>query len=425
MHRLIPASLLVVAGFNFAWATEPQGIIDFYANAIKDIIIAEKGSAQKTKIAGNVLAYKNYAEQTIVLKSGDYFADTSSNDEANDDVIVVPLEDVVAIVGEKELGSDQNIFNKYTLGENRLSVKKDPSGKSIVFKPLKDEIEKYINLATMQTSKDWQKQFIEHQKNRLKKEVHSLDDAKKAVLNDCEKNIQNLDQLRHTEFQIHAILNSFCSALNTLKLKKDDLMREAVVPKYVKILQLLLPASFALDFQLGSPVYSLFEACNSCKLVPWLNIGVNKNFFMFKVLDAQVLKYGKAVLANFHSQTTAENLQNAITVQIKNSNGQPIEEKITTMDLFNCNFNNTSKKTISSHMIACKYCASNDCKTHSNNFFILQWEKGNPKNLKKNLYQQHYIIEIKDNISPLLQDIKTFINDVDKAAKTSSKKGGK
>ena len=313
------AALLVVTGFNFSFATEPQEIIDFYANK-------SNGHYQNS---GNVLAYKNYANQTIVLKSGNYFSRNHPQIEKNTDVIVVPLEDIVALVGSIDesgkIDFSPNIFEKYNPIEKKLSVKKTSNGENIILNPSKNKIKNYINLATKETSKDWEKQFIDHQADRLKTPITSLENAKKAVLNDYKKNIQNLDQLRHTEFQIHTILNSFHSVLKTYELEKKDLIEKEGelddVIKYAKILQLLLPASFALDMQLGSPVYSLFEACNSCKLVPWLimNRDLNKNFFMFKVLDAQVLKYGKAVLANFHSQTAAEELQKAIDASKRSS----------------------------------------------------------------------------------------------------------
>ena len=413
-RKLITAALLVVTGFNFTWATEPQEIIDFYAQHIKDRIINEKDLSedQKTKIAGNVLAYKNCADQTIVLKSGKFFTEIINALEDNDDVIVVPLQDVVAIVG-----ANQNIFNKYTLGEKGVSVEKNSNGKSIIFKPLRDEIKNYINLATKNTSEEWNKQFIQHQVSRLNllDSNITLDNAKKAVLNDCQKNIQNLDQLRHTEFQINALLNAFFNP------KSDE---------HKNLLNLLLPKNITLGKPLDkeNSVYSLFEACNSCKLVTWLTVNnaSNKNFFMFKVLDAQVLKYGKAVLATFHSQTAAENLQNAITVHVKNSNGMEIQGETTTMDLFNCNFTQIGNQlqSISSYGIACKHCANNTCTNHSDGFFI-QWKTSKQTSLNKSQYQQHYKIEINDDISPLVQDIKTFISDVNKAAKTSSKKGAK
>ncbi|MFQ6723620.1 MAG: hypothetical protein ACLRFH_04440 [Opitutales bacterium] len=314
-HKLIQASLLVVTGFNFSFATEPKAIIESYANP----------SESHYKKSGNVLAYKNCVGQTIVLKSGDYFSKQNPEIEKSPDVIVVPLEDIVALVGSIDesgkIDFSPNIFEKYNPIEKKLSVEKEFSEASIILTPSENEIKNYINLATEATSEDWQKQFIDHQADRLKTPIASLENAKKAVLNDCPKNIQNLDQLRHTEFQIHTILNSFHSVLKTYKLEKKDLIEKEGelddVIKYAKILRLLLPASFALDMQLSSPVYSFFEACNSCKLVPWLTM--NKNFFMFKVLDAQVLKYGKAVLANFHSQTAAEELQKAIDASKRSS----------------------------------------------------------------------------------------------------------
>lgn len=71
---------------------------------------------------------------------------------------------------------------------------------------------------------------------------------------------------------------------------------------------------------IDTKIYSLFEACNnSCKLENWLTKNNNKDYFLFKVLDKQVLENKKVILSKFYTQTIAEKLQQQIDASKNNS----------------------------------------------------------------------------------------------------------
>lgn len=120
--------------------------------------------------------------------------------------------------------------------------------------------------------------------------------------------MNNLAQL-HTEFQVQALLTKY----DDININDNNLK---------EIIKLLLPARLISNLNItniDTKIYSLFEACNSCKLVNWLTKNNNKDYFLFKVLDKQVLENKKVILSKFYTQTIAEKLQQQIDASKNNS----------------------------------------------------------------------------------------------------------
>lgn len=95
------------------------------------------------------------------------------------------------------------------------------------------------------------------------------------TIKDKQKLMDNLAQLRHTEFQVQTLLTRY----NKMKTEPRSDIK--------KIIELLLP-SVLVQENGQQKIHSLFEACKPCKQVNWLQI--KKTYFMCYVLDNQIQK---------------------------------------------------------------------------------------------------------------------------------------
>lgn len=218
---------------------------------------------------GNVLAYENYVGQTIVLKSGNFFPTwTPPIEKLDDKVIVVPLEDIVAIVGSNNLGrltNETNIFTKYKITEQKLRI----NNYETAFQVSGKEIKNYFDLATEYQDDAWKKYYkYLHNDKELEVIRQEMITAVKSPL------MSRLNQLRHTEFQVQALLTRY----NTMKTEPRSDIKE--------IIKLLLPRVLVVEKDCQHKIYSLFEACKSCKQANWLQN--QKQNFMCYVLDGQI-----------------------------------------------------------------------------------------------------------------------------------------
>lgn len=151
-HKFISTPFIIAAAFNFTQANPPtpENTINAYTQHINK--------------AGNVLAYKNCADQIIVLKSGNSFTKSNPEIEKEPNVLVIPLEDVVTIAG-----TDDTITSKYTTKDNKLTIDKAKNLSIDI-----TSITNYATNATKEQSDKWIEYFTTHfKKNFAKKTTQS------------------------------------------------------------------------------------------------------------------------------------------------------------------------------------------------------------------------------------------------------------
>ena len=209
------------------------------------------------------------------------------------EAIIIPLDDVLSLVNLQS-------GIRHTYATNEQGIKQE---ENFFVKTSTADITNYCDLIANHQKgkttwegvikgiyeKDKYKGYFEGKKCQTSKEINKISDFFNAIKIDGNKNLMSrLKQIRHTEFQVAAIYQAYLAHPENT------------------ILELLLPAYLIEEVDLQ--IYSLFEACNSCRHADWLQN--KKENFVFKILDEQIqmqqdaynFYHGKLILNEFISQ---------------------------------------------------------------------------------------------------------------------------
>lgn len=282
---------------------EPAEFIEKYADAYM------KDTTQK--MIGDVLAYKNTEGKTVVLKSGNLFANTPLKEVISGKVDVeLSLVEVLSLVSSGKKEGSFTIKNFLDACENG-----NDSWKTAVAKAKKDTYTQKSSASTetASTETNWDKykeNFNLALNDKLKGEEKTKhnDKRKKGSMNGEKCKIattikdllaknkdtepinldlgnvdvgplghslqQLLEVYRHTELQIQALLSAYNSAQGGCK---------ESIKKFLPVALIDGEDGKGID----TDIYSLFEACQCCNETQWLKEGGKKTLFKFKIIDGQ------------------------------------------------------------------------------------------------------------------------------------------
>lgn len=228
-------------------STEPEVIIEYYAE-------------NYGPMSGNVLAYKNMNNETIVLKSGNYINNINGDLENTKETHVISLAEILDCVA----GINYSRKVTYTLKEETLKCFLNAciANNSSWYSSIKQKTDG--TLYTKEAITDRYREIKGQNLTGVFEPIHL-----QALLG----------VFRHTELQIQALLYIYNKTKIEYKSNRNTFIKE----KLAKIGS-LLPATLTIEGNKGC-IYSLFEACNCCRNTNWLQ--GKKDIFMFKILDSQ------------------------------------------------------------------------------------------------------------------------------------------
>ena len=258
-------SLLGLIGLPYfkAYGTEPDVLVKKYCD---DVI-------EDTSLNGNVLAYKNKFNQTIVLKSGSF--ETIKYEEGDD--IYIQLEDIIAYC------SDGFLFR-----QNEYKIEVDPKNRptSLMQTPIigPSQLEARV-IGPME-----QYRMLCREKNQEWSDL--VPQIRGSVLH------LGFGAFAHTELQLQVLYNRITKVKNIRNLSRGE----------KDLISSLLPARKG-SYDRGKSIYSLFIPCTKCNSTQWLSFDDKKDRFHFLLLDNEHSRgRGKLVSLNSDKQLSFCNL---------------------------------------------------------------------------------------------------------------------
>lgn len=202
--------------------------------------------------AGNILTYYNRYKQVIVLKSGEYQCIPLRTSIAWNKILKKSLGDIRRIIKEKEPNEKTKEFKNYNNFDG-------------------ESINENFHFFATDDNLNWFN-YAKNSKKDLSNELKQTENCK----------TEQEKKFRHTEIQIQALYRAY---------KKANIEKNV---EFLKELEHYIPVILLKDdipSDIDPHIYSLYEACNACRLTGWLT-KERKPWFMFKAVDQQVLGEG-------------------------------------------------------------------------------------------------------------------------------------
>ncbi|MGX8716610.1 MAG: hypothetical protein ACSW8C_01315 [bacterium] len=278
---------------------------------------------------GNVLAYRNIFDQTIVLTNGSFESVSVLKDTHG--CLCIPADDLTSFVGQanpnlkETITSDSCFKNEYRMREDGLELSPLPG---MTIYEVFYAIFKYHREVCCQEP-------------TMKKKIFSgkteLPEPQQFIFLNC----------RHTEIQIGALIEVLNTVIRDINCEEDYVRKlVCLLPKLLigqlkdvekrvrtwgcfgkKFVEVFKQVEDQKTRGIINPdfcIYSFFESCDTCRKVSWLCESINKKAFCFAVLDSNATSIPGV---RFFCESTSERVVFSNQSQLEEMSKEDILEK--------------------------------------------------------------------------------------------------